>query len=405
MPTALSPGAADDLLLRVTPPRIPRHLVARPRLFLAEEKLRDAPVLLLQSPAGFGKTALLAQWRREHLAQGAVVAWMSAAAQDDPAHLLTGLTLSLRMAAGRPTFGHVFLGGALPPGLEGVTAWLAELAQTALNVVLVVDDADRLPPASREALGYLLHNAPPNLRAIVATRPHADLGLADLVAHGDCVVLGTERLRFRLDETLELVQGRLGTRIDTDTAARLQELTEGWSLGLQLALGAVSAAADPRAEVAAMAGQGGRLGDDVAALLIGRLDADDAQLLTDLAVADELHPELSRALAGDAAPARLARLVRDTPLFAVSQGDAGRAQPGPGGRQNMASGCGCTRWCVTCCAAASRSGRPPRSPPCMRGRPAGSPAAAGSTRRRATRWPPASPSAPTRGPSAACTNR
>ena len=63
-------GAPDDLLLKVTPPRVPRHQVARPRLQADDERLRDQPVILVQAPAGFGKTSLLAQWRREHLAQG-----------------------------------------------------------------------------------------------------------------------------------------------------------------------------------------------------------------------------------------------------------------------------------------------------------------------------------------------
>src|SRR5262245_22902544 len=37
-------GAPDDLLLRVTPPRVPRHQVARPRLQSDHAQLRDFPV-------------------------------------------------------------------------------------------------------------------------------------------------------------------------------------------------------------------------------------------------------------------------------------------------------------------------------------------------------------------------
>ena len=59
-------GVADDLLLKVTPPRVPRHQIARPRLESGHERLRDHPVILVQAPAGYGKTSLLAQWRREH---------------------------------------------------------------------------------------------------------------------------------------------------------------------------------------------------------------------------------------------------------------------------------------------------------------------------------------------------
>ena len=56
-------GVADDLLLKVTPPRVPRHQIARPRLRSDQDSLRDYPVILVQAPAGYGKTSLLAQWR------------------------------------------------------------------------------------------------------------------------------------------------------------------------------------------------------------------------------------------------------------------------------------------------------------------------------------------------------
>ena len=74
------------------------------------------------------------------------------------------------------------------------------------------------PHASRETLAYAMHNAPPNLRIVVASRPECDLGVADLTAYGQCAVVGTETLRFTLEETLALARQRLGQRIDADIA-------------------------------------------------------------------------------------------------------------------------------------------------------------------------------------------
>ena len=98
--------AADDLLLKVTPPRVPRHLVTRSRLLPDDARWRDQAIILVQAPAGFGKTSLLAQWRREHLAHGAVVAWVMAQPQDGPDRLVRALALAVRVGAGRPGFGH-----------------------------------------------------------------------------------------------------------------------------------------------------------------------------------------------------------------------------------------------------------------------------------------------------------
>ncbi|MFO1268240.1 MAG: hypothetical protein U1F25_16905 [Rubrivivax sp.] len=314
------PALPDDLLLKVTPPRVPQHQVARPRLQVGHERLRDVAVLLVQAPSGFGKTSLLAQWRREHLALGRVVAWLSARASDDAARLVQGLALAVRVGAGRPGFGHTLLEAAPPTGAEGITAWLAEVAQSALDIVLIVDEAERLPTAAREALAYLLRNAPANLRAVVAARADAQLEIDDLVAGGIAAALGPAQLRFQLEETLELVRARFGSRVDRDAAARLHELAEGWPLGLQLAMSAMSAAADPQAEIANMVARGGSLRDRFVDLLLANLEPADAGFLTRIALLDHLHPALCAAVVPDAgAEARLARLARDTPVFAAAE--------------------------------------------------------------------------------------
>ncbi len=313
-------GAAHDLLLKVTPPRVPRQQVARPRLQIDQAHLRDYPVVLVQAPAGFGKTSLLAQWRREHLALGRVVAWLSAQSQDDPSRFVQSLALAVRQGAGRPTFGHTLLQAAPPAGLEGVTVWLAELAQAALDIVLIVDEADHLPLATRDALTYLLRNAPSNLRAVVAARTDCQFEIDDLVAYGSCTVVGPAQLRFQLDETIELVRARFGQQVDRDSAARLHELAEGWPLGLQLALAVMAASADPRSEISVIAAQRGALRDQFVNVLLANLDPADVGFLVRIAILDHLHPALCRGVveAADAAQ-RLARLARDTPVFAVGE--------------------------------------------------------------------------------------
>jgi LuxR family maltose regulon positive regulatory protein len=314
----ISSGTPD--VLKVTPPRVPRHLLARPRLQSGHEELRDRPVILVQAPAGFGKTSLAAQWRLEHLARGSVVAWLSAQPGDGAESLVQGLALAVRVAAARPAFGHT-LATTAAPALETVTALLAEIAQTALDVVLIVDEADRLPATGREALTYLARNAPSNLRLVVAARSDCQLDLEDLVAYGACVVVGAAMLRFQLGETIELVRARFGANVDRDAAARLHELAEGWPLGLQLALSVMAAGSDPQAEIPRLAAHGGSVRGQFVELLLARLDPGDLDLLTRVAILDRLHPVLCRALVPDADADRvLARLANDTPVIAAGEG-------------------------------------------------------------------------------------
>ena len=86
--TAAPAGAAatgQDVLLatKLYVPRPPTGLVARPRLAEALGERPTGGLILVSAPAGFGKTALLADWiRRESRPAG----WLSLDAGDnDPA--------------------------------------------------------------------------------------------------------------------------------------------------------------------------------------------------------------------------------------------------------------------------------------------------------------------------------
>lgn len=308
---------SGDLLLKVTPPRVPRQLLARERLSSSAEQLSGYPLLLVQAPAGFGKTSLLAQWRREHLGRGTVVAWLSAQAQDGPVRLVQALVLAVRQGAGRPGFGRTLLETPLP--IDSITAWLAEIAQAAMDTVLFIDEADRLPTDAVELLVYLMRNAPPNLRVVVAARPELKLAIEDLIDYGQCLVIGLSALRFQLDETLSLVGSRFGSRVDNDNAARLHEIVEGWPLGLQLALAAISSSPDPQADLATLT-RHGVLHEQMVGLLLANLAPADVDFLTRIAIVDYLQPELCRAItAEDDASERLARLTHDTPIFAADE--------------------------------------------------------------------------------------
>jgi len=177
---ATIPTRADtpptELVLKTIAPRVSAQLLARARLGAGDAQFRDRQVTLVQAPAGYGKTSLLAQWRREYLAQGHAVVWLSADERDDAQRLLQGLVQAVRTGCARPGCGRLLAGGAMDAAraLEGVTAWLAEVAQLSLDALLIVDEAERLPPGGMDALTYVLHNAPQNLRIVVAARRGLD---------------------------------------------------------------------------------------------------------------------------------------------------------------------------------------------------------------------------------------
>lgn len=314
----------SDLVLKTTPPRVPRHQLVRQRLSLSGADFLDASIVIVQGPPGFGKTSLLGQWRRELLAGGAAVAWVSAEESDDAHRFLRCLVTAVRVGCGRPQFGRLLLENPAFSlnQFEGVTAWLAEVAQTSLNLALIIDEAERLSSRNMAELAYLLHNQPSNLRVIVASRAELDGLVADIADYGQCAVLGTEDLRFRLEETMALVKSRLETAVDADAAARIHEVTEGWPLGMQIMLSAIAQGRDSRATLAAVSLGAGDRREQFVDGLLNNLNEEDRRFLIGISILDLLHPELCAAATGDAQAAeRLTRLMRDTPVFVA--GDDG----------------------------------------------------------------------------------
>ncbi|MGG1947650.1 LuxR C-terminal-related transcriptional regulator [Trinickia sp. NRRL B-1857] len=318
-------SAIAEFLLKITAPRSQPHLLMRARLSSTDPYVRERAVVVVRAPAGYGKTSLLAQWRREQLALGTTVPWYSCDERDDGERFLFGLVQAVRAGCARPSFGRLLIDGGMASvsGLEAATAWLAELAQLPGDVMLIVDEAERLPATGRETLAYVLLNAPRNLRVVVAARLGLEGVADDLLAYGQAVLVDPGMLAFRLDETIALIGQRFGPRVDADACARLLQLTDGWPLGLQLAVAAMARAADPLQVIDAMASHTGALRDHLVGALLAKLSDEDKAFLTQISIVETLHPDLCVALTGDEqAGERLARLMRETPVFVDAEGAA-----------------------------------------------------------------------------------
>ncbi len=70
------------LKTKILPPIQTVVVLKRARLLERLSAGRSRRVTLLEAPAGFGKTTLLAQWREQLLAAGVRVAWLTLDADD-----------------------------------------------------------------------------------------------------------------------------------------------------------------------------------------------------------------------------------------------------------------------------------------------------------------------------------
>ncbi|MBP6382191.1 MAG: LuxR family transcriptional regulator [Pseudomonadales bacterium] len=324
MTRTTSEATDPRLLLKATPPKAPKSLLARPRLSVNGPELADKAVIAVHAGSGFGKTALLAQWRRERLEAGDVVAWLTLDHWDDDTRFSQGLAVAMQAGSGRPRFGCSWptMSDQRDGRHEGITGWLAGVVDMAAEVVLILDEAHTLPEATvRSSLVYLLHNAPANLKIVMASRRPLSLPVADLLAHGQFASLDTEALRLRPQETVAVLSARFGARIDADTCIRLHEITEGWPLGLQLAIAAIEKSQSVRDAIDGCLSCSGDIRRYFVESLVERLPPAMADFLVRTSFVDALHPELCEAITAREDSARmLSQLCELTPIFAESVG-------------------------------------------------------------------------------------
>lgn len=316
------------LVLKTAPPKAPKNLLPRERLSLHVPELVGKSVIAVQATSGFGKTMLLAQWRREALESGAIVAWLTLDSWDDESRFVHGLTVAMQIGSGRPRFGQNTLGSSDPRvgQHEGLTSWLAEVLHLGSNVLLILDDVHLMPqPNAASSLLYLLHNAPVNLKIVLSARKSLALPVADLLSRGKYVSLDQEHLRFRRAETIALVGARFGVRVDMDSCARLHELTEGWPLGLQLAIAQVEKSSNVKDAIARNFVHSGDIRRYFVESLIDRLAPRDSEFLVSVSFIDALHPGLCTAITGDPNSGHiLEHLCEVTPIIGEGLGSEWR---------------------------------------------------------------------------------
>lgn len=307
------------MVLKATPPRGLKSALVRSRLSFDSPALAEKMAIAVQAPAGFGKTLLLTQWRREALSRGAIVAWLTLDERDNGVRFVQGLAAAMAVGSGRPAFAQTVgrLLGHTNDELEALTGWLADVVDLGGETVLILDDVHSLPEQTvRHSLTYLLHNAPANLRVVMASRGRMRVPVGDLLAHGQYAQLAVEDLRFRPDETLGLLNARFAGRVDADLSMRLHEITEGWPLGLQLAISALEKSTDLAASVQALSTCSGDIQAYFVDSLIARLPREQVDFLIRIALLDMLHPVLCAALVDTPAAADwLQQLCLSTPIF------------------------------------------------------------------------------------------
>jgi LuxR family maltose regulon positive regulatory protein len=124
----------------------------------------------------------------------------------------------------------------LPPLEQILTALLNETTTTLEDFVLILDDYHVVDSkAVDQTLTFLLEHLPPQMRLVIATREDPQLPLARLRGRSQLTELRVTDLRFTSSEAAEFLNQVMSLNLSAEDIAALENRTEGWIAGLQMA--------------------------------------------------------------------------------------------------------------------------------------------------------------------------
>src|SRR5499427_8461815 len=330
-PRAITPprGAAPEWdVLVATKFHVPRAgFVPRPRLLARLAQGVDRGLTVVCTPAGFGKTTLLGDWARRSRRPAA---WLSLDTGDnDPARFWRYVAAALNRARpGTCAPLEALLRGPQQPPLEAmVTALINEL--TSLpgggEIALVLDDYHLIEASPvHDSVTFLLERRPPGLWLILASRADPPLPLARLRARGQLAEPRADDLRFTLEETAAFLREATGRDLPTLLVATLQDLTEGWAAGVQLASLSLQGHADPAGFVATFAGSHRYVLDYLSEEVLARQPEEVVRFLLETSVLDRLCGPLCDAVTGRTGGQAMLEALERANLFLVPLDDERR---------------------------------------------------------------------------------
>lgn len=286
-------------------PTLRMGLVARPRLL---EQLnigwREGHKLtIVSAPAGYGKTTLVAEWLTSLTRgrEGVRNSWLSLEEVDNDLmrfmrYFLAAfqqidnmLGIHAQSMMGMPN---------LPPLANVLDELINDLAALDVPQLLVLDDYHVISNSQiHESLEYFINHQPASIHLVLTTRSDPPLPLARLRARRQMNEIRARDLRFTAEEAHAFF-GLANLTLAEDAIRALDERTEGWIAGLQLAALALQHQAAPAAFIETFQGSHRYVLDYLAGEVIQQQVEEIRTFLTQTSLLTRFNADLCNTLTG-----------------------------------------------------------------------------------------------------------
>ncbi len=267
-------------------------LVERAPLIEKLESGFQSKLTLLSAPAGFGKTTLLSQWISQHRS---CTAWLSLDKADaDPVMFVQYLIAALCSVV--PDIGREALGSlhSEPLPVDLIFASLVnEIAELPDTLLLVLDDYHLIENETIHTITrFLIEHSPPQFQLIIATRVDPPFPLAKWRVRNEINEVRIADLCFNRPEISLFLSRIVDLELSDHEISVLENRTEGWIAGLQLAALSLQKCGDIPSFIRGFAGTDRHIVDYLAEEVLQRQPDHIQRFLLQTSVLDQMSSEL-----------------------------------------------------------------------------------------------------------------
>lgn len=236
-------------------PRTKSKIVDRSKLIDQLNNGRDTKLTLISAPAGFGKTTLVSEWISKY---NLSAAWISLdQADNDPIRFIhyliaafrhidasTGVNILTFLQAGQKVINDNLL-----------SILVNDISAISANCLLVLDDYHSIDTKEiHKIVELLIEHLPQNISIVITTRVDPPLPVSRLRVRNQLNEIRTKNLSFSFEEANTFFNSLLNLDLSKQDIAILEERTEGWIAGLQLAALSIKGHANVKEFIHAFAG-------------------------------------------------------------------------------------------------------------------------------------------------------
>lgn len=313
------------LTIKLHQPAPPHRRVQRFALIqrLSDGLSNGCPVTLVSAPAGFGKTACISEWLA---GVNLPVTWLSLdAADNDPQRFLTYLAAALHKIGSLPGLESALRGGQLPPVGEISAALIQDILGFPGPFILVLDDLHVIQERYiLQVIEKLITGLLRPLHLVILTREEPSLPLARLRANNLLTEIRAAELRFNADEARSFLNEVMSLRLSATDIAMLEERTEGWIAGLQLAGLSIRNRPDPSGFIRSLSGSHRHILSYLTEEVLNHQPEEIKNFLLETSILDRLTGDLCDAVTARAGSALLLEQLCSANLFIIALDDEQR---------------------------------------------------------------------------------